>query len=175
MHNLFLIGPMGAGKTTLGRMIAAELNRPFFDSDRIIEERTGVDIPTIFDYEGEQGFRLRESRIINELTRLNDIVLATGGGVILRTENQQHLAQRGFVVYLKVSVKSQLERTSKDKSRPLLQIKDPETKLSELAVTRTPLYEATSDFSVDTDHHRTRTLKTDIINAYKKSLENSLR
>jgi shikimate kinase len=99
----------------------------------------------------------------------------SSAAIILRTENQQHLAQRGFVVYLKVSVKSQLERTSKDKSRPLLQIKDPEAKLRELAITRTPLYEATSDFSVDTDHHRTRTLKTDIINTYKKSLENSLR
>jgi len=170
MHNLFLIGPMGAGKTTLGRIIAHELGYPFFDSDRVIEERTGVDIPTIFDYEGEQGFRDRESKIINELTKLKKVVLATGGGAVLRKENRDRLAQRGFVIYLKVSVKSQLERTSRDKSRPLLQIEDPEAKLRELADARRPLYEATCDFSVHTDEQRTRALKNSIIKVYRKSL-----
>ncbi len=169
MHNLFLIGPMGAGKTTLGRIIAHELGYPFFDSDRVIEERTGVDIPTIFDYEGEQGFRNRESNVINELTQLKNIVLATGGGAILRKENRDRLARRGFVIYLKVSVKTQLERTSRDKSRPLLQIEDPEAKLRELADTRRPFYEATCDFSISTDEQRTRTLKNSIIKAYQQS------
>jgi len=170
MHNLFLIGPMGAGKTTLGRIIAHELGYPFFDSDRVIEERTGVDIPTIFDYEGERGFRNRESKIINELTQFNKVVLATGGGAVLRKENRDRLAQRGFVVYLKVSVRSQLERTSRDKTRPLLQIENPEAKLRELADARRPLYEATCDFSVSTDEQRTRALKISIIKAYKTSL-----
>ncbi len=170
MHNLFLIGPMGAGKTTLGRIIAQELGYPFFDSDRVIEERTGVDIPTIFDYEGEQGFRDRESKVIDELTQLKKIVLATGGGAVLHKENRDRLAQRGFVIYLKVSVKSQLERTSKDTSRPLLQIEDPEAKLRELADARRPLYEATCDFSVSTDEQRTRALKNSIIKAYRRSL-----
>jgi len=170
MLNLFLIGPMGAGKTTLGRIIAHELGYPFFDSDRVIEERTGVDIPTIFDYEGEQGFRDRESKVIDELTQLKKVVLATGGGAVLRKENRDRLAQRGFVIYLKVSVLSQLERTSRDKSRPLLQIEDPEMKLRELADARRPLYEATCDFSVSTDEQRTRGLKNSIIKAYKKSL-----
>ena len=170
MHSLFLIGPMGAGKTTLGRIIANELGYPFFDSDRVIEERTGVDIPTIFDYEGEQGFRDRESKIINELTQLKKVVLATGGGAVLRKENRDRLAQRGFVIYLKVSVKSQLERTSRDKSRPLLQIEDPEAKLRELADARRPLYEGTCDFSVHTDERHMRTLKSCIIRAYKISL-----
>lgn len=165
MQNLFLIGPMGAGKTTLGRMIANDLGYQFFDSDRVIEERTGVDIPTIFDYEGEQGFRKRESRIIDELSRLKHIVLATGGGAVLRKENRDHLMQRGFVVYLQVSVKTQLKRTSKDQSRPLLQTEDPEEKLRQLAAVRTPLYEATCDLSVDTDHLHMRTLKNDIISA----------
>jgi shikimate kinase len=170
MHSLFLIGPMGAGKTTLGRVIANELGYPFFDSDRVIEERTGVDIPTIFDYEGEQGFRDRESKIINELTQLKKVVLATGGGAVLRKENRDRLAQRGFVIYLKVSVKSQLERTSRDKSRPLLQIEDPEAKLRELADARRPLYEGTCDFSVHTDERHMRALKSSIIRAYKISL-----
>jgi len=170
MHNLFLIGPMGAGKTTLGRIIAQELGYPFFDSDRVIEERTGVDIPTIFDYEGEQGFRDRESKVIDELTQLKKVVLATGGGAVLRKENRDRLAQRGFVIYLKVSVKSQLDRTSRDKSRPLLQIEDPEAKLRELADARRPLYEATCDFSVSTDEQRTRALKNSIIKAYRRSL-----
>jgi shikimate kinase len=168
MNNLFLIGPMGAGKTTLGRIIAQELDYPFYDSDRVIEERTGVDIPTIFDYEGEQGFRRRESRIIDELTQLNNIVLATGGGAVLRKQNRDRLMQRGFVIYLQVSVDKQLERTCRDKSRPLLQIEDPEAKLLKLAAERTPLYTTSSTFSINTDHQSTRALKNSIISAYKK-------
>ncbi len=169
MQRLFLIGPMGAGKTTLGRLIAQDLGYEFIDSDRVIEKRTGVTIPTIFDIEGEEGFRERESRIIDELTRKNQIVLATGGGAILRPENRQWLRERGFVVYLKVSIRQQLERTSRDKSRPLLQTPDPAATLTELAKLRTPLYEETAHFSINTNHSRTRTLKNKIISAFQEA------
>jgi len=169
MQRLFLIGPMGAGKTTLGRLIAQDLGYEFVDSDRAIEDRTGVSIPTIFDIEGEAGFRERESRIIDELTQKSQIVLATGGGAILRAENRKWLHERGFVVYLKVSIRQQLERTSRDKSRPLLQTPDPATTLTELAKQRTPLYEETAHFSINTNHSRTRTLKNKIINAFQEA------
>ncbi|MGF1642420.1 MAG: shikimate kinase AroK [Thiotrichales bacterium] len=166
MHRLFLIGPMGAGKTTLGRMIAEELGYTFIDSDRVIEARTGVDIPTIFDFEGEAGFRDREARVIEDLTLMNNVVLATGGGAILRPENRKLLHERGFVVYLRVSVAAQLVRTARDKNRPLLQTANPEAKLQTLAATRTPLYESIAHLTVDTDHSRTRTLKNRIVLAY---------
>jgi len=126
MGNLILIGPMGAGKTSVGRALANRLQRTFYDSDREIEERCGVDIPTIFEFEGEEGFRDRESRIIKQLTAESDIVLATGGGAVLRKENRQHLASRGHVILLSVELKEQIRRVSRDNKRPLLANSAPE-------------------------------------------------
>ncbi len=148
--NLYLIGPMGAGKTTIGRLLAKELGREFYDSDREIELHTGVDIPTIFEYEGEEGFRRRETEILRSLVELDDIVLATGGGIVLRPENRRLLSQNGFVVYLCCPVEKQLERTARDTHRPLLRTADPEARLRALLKERAPLYEATADLKVNT-------------------------
>ncbi len=143
---------MGAGKSTIGRRLAEVLSKTFIDSDHVIEERTGVDITTIFDIEGEQGFRKREAVVIDELTRLDNIVLATGGGVVLEETNRQHLMSRGMVIYLRASVKQQTLRTQHDKNRPLLQTGAPEARLRELSRVREPLYVDTADIIVDTDH-----------------------
>ena len=159
---------MGAGKTSLGKLIAANLNYQFIDTDRVIEARTGVDIATIFDFEGEAGFRERERAVIDELTQLNRIVLATGGGAVLDRQNRQHLSSRGFVVYLKVSVPEQLRRTSRDQSRPLLQTENPALVLKKMAKIRAPLYEATADFCIETHRGRIRQLKNHIIRAYNE-------
>lgn len=140
--NLFLIGLMGAGKTTLGRHIAQVLNRPFYDSDQEICKRTGVSIPTIFELEGEEGFRVREAAMINELTALDDIVLATGGGAVLREENRRILRERGTVVYLHACPEVLLERTRHDTNRPLLQVENPLAKLQELYTARDAVYRA---------------------------------
>lgn len=171
MQRLFLIGPMGAGKTTLGRLLARQLGYDFFDSDRVIEERTGVDIPTIFDYEGEAGFRKRESVVIEELADLDRIVLATGGGAILSPKNRETLRRQGFVVYLKVSIQQQLIRTSRDQSRPLLQTENPGQRLQKLAEERNHLYESIADFAIDTDRHPTHALKNRITKAFKSQLD----
>jgi len=142
---------MGTGKTTVGRQLARKLKMEFYDSDRVIEERTGVDIPLIFEKEGEDGFRAREAAIIDELTQKNNIVLATGGGVILNAENRNHLVNRGTVFYLKSNLKTLVERTSKDKSRPLLQGEESvEAILKRLLEQRGPLYEETADYIVET-------------------------
>lgn len=138
--SLFLVGPMGAGKSTLGRHLAQLLGRPFYDSDRVIEEKTGADIPWIFDMEGEAGFRRRERDVIDELTALPGIVLATGGGAVTAPDNRRHLHERGLVVYLWTPVEVQLARTHNDRNRPLLQTADPEARLTELWQRRDPLY-----------------------------------
>jgi shikimate kinase len=161
---------MGAGKTTLGRLIARDLGYEFYDSDKVIEERTGVTIATIFDIEGEAGFREREKKIIAELAELNNIVMATGGGAILLEENRNVLKSRGFVVYLKVSVRQQLMRTSRDHSRPLLQTSNPKQRLETLARERNHLYEEIADLSIDTDRYHASTLKSRIIKAFKNNL-----
>lgn len=148
--NIFLVGPMGAGKTTIGRHIAEILSWPFIDSDHEIELRTGASIPWIFDVEGEQGFRKREEQMIAELTNRQHIVLATGGGAVLRQVNRQHLHQRGVVVYLETPVSMQLERTAHDKNRPLLQTADPQKKLTELLKIRDPLYREVAHLVVPT-------------------------
>lgn len=168
MQRLFLIGPMGAGKTSLGKLVAAKLNYQFIDSDRVIEARTGVNIATIFDIEGEAGFRQRECAVIDELTQLNRVVLATGGGVVLNKQNRQKLSTRGYVIYLKVSVTEQLRRTSRDQSRPLLRTKNPAQLLTEMAKIRSPLYEETADFCTETHRGRIRQLKNNIIRAYNE-------
>ncbi len=151
--SIYLVGPMGAGKSTLGRLLAAELKLDFYDSDKVIEERSGANIPWIFDMEGEAGFREREEQAIDELTQIPNIVLATGGGVVMREANRQHLSTRGTVVYLRTSVEQQLARTAKDKNRPLLQTANPEQVLRELFAKRDPLYLEVADIVIDTDQH----------------------
>ncbi|MDO4878426.1 MAG: shikimate kinase [Neisseria sp.] len=147
--NIFLIGLMGAGKTTLGRQLSQLLARPFYDSDQLICSRTGVSIPTIFELEGEEGFRLREAAVIDELTALSGIILATGGGAVLREENRRHLNARGRVVYLHVSPSVLLARTRCDKNRPLLQVPNPLEKLQELYEARDALYRQTAHLVVE--------------------------
>lgn len=147
--NLFLVGLMGAGKTTLGKHIAQMLNRPFYDSDQEICKRTGVSIPTIFELEGEQGFRDREAAMIDELTALDNIVLATGGGAVMREENHRRLRERGTVVYLHVNPDILLERTRYDTNRPLLQVADPLAKLQELYAVRDSVYRSAAHIVIE--------------------------
>ena len=148
--NIFLVGMMGAGKTSVGRLLAKRLNKAFYDSDAVIEQRTGVKITLIFEIEGEPGFRHRESVVLDELTALNEVVLATGGGAVLAKENRDKLRSRGTVVYLRASVKDLLNRTRHDKNRPLLQTADPRAKLNELYETRDPLYREVAHVTIDT-------------------------
>jgi shikimate kinase len=151
--NIFLIGPMGAGKTTIGRQLARKLGMRFLDSDRVIEERTGADIPLIFEKEGEDGFRRREQAIIDELTQEENLVLATGGGAVLNAENRSALAQRGQVIYLHSDLSSLVERTARDRSRPLLQTEqDPRSVLGRILEQREPLYRETADLVIDTSN-----------------------
>ena len=152
-HNpqrIFLVGLMGAGKTTIGKQLAQALEFTFYDSDHEIEAHTGTTIPIIFELEGEIGFRDRESRTIDELTRLDNIVLATGGGAVLREENRKALKERGTVIYLSASVEQLYNRTRRDKNRPLLQTEDPKARLQKLLAEREPLYREVADFIVDT-------------------------
>ncbi len=151
VQRVFLVGPMGAGKSTIGRYLADARGLEFIDSDTEIEARTGADIPWIFDVEGESGFRERESQVIEELTQRDGIVLATGGGAILRPENRLALSSRGIVAYLYTSVEEQVRRTRRDRKRPLLQGVDPEQTLRELMQVRDPLYREIADVIVDTD------------------------
>jgi shikimate kinase len=140
---------MGAGKTTIGKLIAKHLNRPFVDSDHEIERRTGVNIPLIFELEGEAGFRAREAAVIEELTRQRNIVLATGGGAVLSQLNRDNLSRNGTVIYLRAKVEDLWKRTRHDKNRPLLQTADPQAKLKELFAQRDPLYCEIADIIVD--------------------------
>ena len=150
--NIYLVGLMGAGKTTIGRQLARRLGRRFHDSDHEIVARTGVPIPTIFEIEGEDGFRRRESQAIAELTSGSDIVLATGGGVVLSPENRRRLHDTGWVVYLNVPPAMLFERTRNDRNRPLLRVEDPLGKLEELHALRDPLYRETAHLVVDGSH-----------------------
>ena len=142
---------MGAGKTTIGKYLAQQLNLSFADPDTEIERRTGADIPWIFDVEGEEGFRDREQQVVEEMTLWDDVVLATGGGVVLREANRSALASRGFVIYLHATVQEQTRRTRHDKRRPLLQTGDPAAVLRELMAVRDPLYREIADHIIDTD------------------------
>ncbi|GAB6068453.1 shikimate kinase AroK [Methylothermus subterraneus] len=164
--NIFLIGPMGSGKTTIGRLLAKAMGLKFYDSDREIERRTGVSIPLIFEYEGEEGFRRREHEALVDLVRRFNIVLATGGGAVLREDNRELLRRHGFVVYLKCPVDKQWERTAKDDQRPLLKTPDPKKRLAELMIVRAPLYEAIADLIVDTGSCSSRQAAKKIQQAY---------
>ena len=162
VQNLFLIGPMGAGKTTVGRQLADYFRKEFLDTDLEIQRRTGVDIPTIFEFEGEMGFRLREQEVIDELSARDGIVLATGGGAVINEQNRKVLSSRGVVIYLHCTVEQQYERTFRDKNRPLLQTDDPLSKLKSLMAERDPLYRQTSDILVSTEGRNTQTIVQDI-------------
>lgn len=163
VRNIFLIGPMGAGKSTIGRTLAKELKLDFYDSDEVIEQRAGADVAWIFDIEGEEGFRKREQKVIEELTQLNNIVLATGGGVIMTSENRNALAARGTVIYLKTSLQQQYERTKRDTKRPLLRTSDLETRLEDLRIEREPFYEELADISFETDKLTVKAVANNII------------
>lgn len=147
--NIFLVGLMGAGKTTVGKLLAKHLHKTFIDADHEIEQRTGVKIPLIFELEGEAGFRAREAKILEELTQLENIVLATGGGAVLSQQNRENLRRNGTVVYIKAGVEDLWRRTRHDKNRPLLQTPDPKARLEELLAQRDPLYRETADITIN--------------------------
>ncbi|WP_428821530.1 shikimate kinase AroK [Microbulbifer sp. MCCC 1A16149] len=148
---IFLVGPMGAGKSTIGKLLAAQLGLPFADSDKVLEDRTGADIPWIFDVEGEAGFRRRESEVLADLCNGQPQVVATGGGIVLLPENRALLKAQGFVVYLRASLDQLVERTSKNSNRPLLQVSDPRSKLREILQQREAFYSEVADLVCDTD------------------------
>ncbi|MFT3961697.1 shikimate kinase [Propionivibrio sp.] len=148
-ENIYLVGLMGAGKTTIGRSLAKRLGLRFVDTDKEIEARTGVSIPTIFEIEGEDGFRKRESQVIAETSAKNGLVVATGGGGVLREENRVNMRASGFVIYLNVQPQMLWERTRHDKNRPLLQVADPLSKLTQLFTVRDPLYREVASLVVD--------------------------
>lgn len=163
MRNLILVGPMGAGKSTIGRLLAKELHLPFKDSDKEIEVRTGADIPWIFDVEGEQGFRDREQAVIADLCREDGLVLATGGGAVLREANREALRAGGRVVYLHTSVEQQLERTARDRNRPLLRTANPGQVLRDLLAIRDPLYRQIADVIIETDQRPPRLVVQEVL------------
>ncbi|WP_028693352.1 shikimate kinase AroK [Pseudomonas cremoricolorata] len=163
MRNMILVGPMGAGKSTIGRLLAKELRLLFKDSDKEIELRTGANIPWIFDKEGEPGFRDREQAMIGELCELQGVVLATGGGVVMREANRQALRQGGRVIYLHASVEQQVGRTARDRNRPLLRTANPEATLRALLELRDPLYREIADLVVETDERPPRMVVLDIL------------
>ena len=168
--SIFLIGPMGSGKTAVARCLARLLDYPFHDSDHEIERRCGADIPLIFDREGEAGFRRREREVIAELSGRPRIVLATGGGAILNADNRRDLANRGWVVYLETSIEQQAERAGRTRHRPLLQGTDPMVRLAELMRLREPLYREIADLSTPTDRKRVPAVAERIAQDYKLSL-----
>jgi shikimate kinase len=161
-ENIFLIGPMGSGKTAVGRHLARLLRFTFYDSDADIEARTGVDIAFIFEKEGEPGFRVREKESIERLTRLRSIVLATGGGAVIEEDNRRVLAERGVVVYLATSIDQQIERTRHGRHRPLLNGTDPEQRLHDLMQRRAALYAEIADLTVSTDGRRVQVVAEEI-------------
>ncbi|WP_343189054.1 shikimate kinase AroK [Buchnera aphidicola (Chaitoregma tattakana)] len=170
-RNIFLVGPMGAGKSTIGKQLAKKLHMDFYDSDQEIESRTGADIAWVFDVEGEQGFRIREKKIINEITKKNGIVLATGGGSIVSESIRNILSSRGTVVFLNTTIEKQLIRTNRDKNRPLLNNKNISNRdiLESLAKERNHLYKNISDFTVDTDNKSAKSIALYILKKFKSN------
>jgi len=163
-RNIFLVGPMGAGKSTIGRELAEKLHLEFFDSDQEIERRTGADIAWVFDLEGEEGFRKREEGVIEDLSEKQGIVLATGGGSVISAQVRNRLSARGVVVYLETTIDKQVARTQRDRRRPLLQTsEDPRTVLENLAVDRNPLYEEIADVIVQTDDQSAKVVANKIV------------
>ena len=166
--NIFIVGPMGSGKSTVGKIISDELFLNFFDTDEEIENRTGASIDWIFDLEGEEGFRKRESGVLEEMVQKNSVVLSTGGGIILSENNRELLSSRGTVFYLATPISVQIERTAKDKDRPLLKNGDPGQILQELHEKRKNLYKSVSDHIVETEDKSSQEVASEIINLVKR-------
>jgi len=167
-NNIYFIGLMGAGKTTIGKILAKNLGKTFYDTDQVVEQRTGVKVSTIFELEGEEGFRKRESAAIEELSQLDNIVMATGGGAVLLPENRQALKQRGCVIYLRANVNDLWVRMRHDKHRPLLQNVDVRAKLEQLYHQRNPLYTETASLIIDTGSQPVANILNQIDTAFKK-------
>ena len=161
--NIYLIGLMGSGKTTLGKILSKKLDKQFYDSDQVIEEKLGVNVPMIFEYEGEAGFREREKAILKELVSKKNIVLATGGGIILSKSNRDLLSKNGIVIYLKSNQKDLIKRMKNDKTRPLLKNGNIEEIIEELCKEREPLYEEIADFEIMTKNKRIHEVVNEII------------
>jgi shikimate kinase len=162
-ENIYVIGPMGAGKSTVGRQLARLTEKRFLDCDREIEARTGASISLIFELEGEAGFRKRERRMLEELTRLDGVVLATGGGAVLDRASRARLVSRGFVIYLDAPLDVLVKRTAKDRNRPLLDTDDPRGRLEAIVAERDPLYRQVADMIVKTDHRSPRIVAKEIV------------
>ena len=162
-QNIFLIGPMGAGKSAVGRQLAKLLHLSFADSDDEIETRTGVDIPFIFEKEGEDGFRKREAKVIDDLSAMESVILATGGGAVVDPQNRSRLGARGFVVYLYTTVDQQLARTQKGRERPMLANGDSRKILEDLMAVRDPLYREIADLTVETDGRKVKAVANEIL------------
>ena len=161
--NIFLIGPMGAGKSTIGRRLASALDKEFVDADHALEQRTGVDIPLIFELEGEAGFRKRESELLATLVIRDGIVLATGGGVVLSARNRASLAEHGFVIYLEAPVELLVARVARDRHRPLMQTPDPKETMKQLMHIRDPLYRESADMVVRSTYRSSRFVVREIL------------
>ena len=161
--NIYLVGLMGSGKTTLGKILSKKIDKQFYDSDQVIEEKLGVDVPIIFEYEGEAGFREREKDILKELVGIQNIVLATGGGIILSKSNRDLLAQNGIVIYLKSNQKDLILRMKNDKTRPLLQNGNIEEIIKTLCKEREPLYEEIADFEIMTKNKKIHEIVNEIM------------
>ncbi len=170
--NIFIVGPMGVGKSTISRHIAEILNKTFLDSDSEIEKRSGAKIPLIFEYEGEKGFRKREQAVIADLTANQNIVLSTGGGVVLNAENRKYLQTRGYVIYLHAGVDDLLKRTAHSYNRPLLQTANRREKLKQLLLERHPLYKSVADVTIETGHRSIRQVIKIVLKHLKKVMNN---
>ena len=164
-ENVFLVGFMGSGKSTVGQQLAGEIGKRFIDCDRVLEERTGVDIPYIFDLEGEDGFRRREAAVLRDLAARRGIVLATGGGVVGDPENRRVLSANGFVVYLHAPAELLYQRTSRDRNRPMLHADDPRGRIDALLAVREPLYREVAELIIETGRRGSRRVVQDIVRA----------
>ena len=172
-NNIILIGPMGSGKSSIGKKLSRMIKFDFIDTDNMIETKTGVDIPTIFEHEGEQGFRLRESKILKEISNINNTVIGTGGGIIISEKNREIIKNLGFVVHLTASIKELVYRTEHDKNRPLMNNVDAENKIKTLLKERKDLYEKTSNVVISTENYDTVKISKIIIENYKEYEKNN--
>ena len=168
INNIYLVGLMGSGKTTVGKLASKKLSKSFVDSDHVIEESTGVRVPLIFEYEGEEGFRRRETKALEELVKKKDIILATGGGIILKKSNQKLLVDNGLVIYLKADNDLLESRLRNDRTRPLIQGVDIKKKLKDLLEVRDPIYESIADYVINTKNKRATDIVSEIEKIVKK-------